>query len=184
MSTVVGARALRGVVLVVLLTVATSMGAIAPASAHAVFVSMTPADGSLQAQPPTQVVVTFDEPIQSIGAAVVVHAPSGASVTDGEPAVVDATVTQHLVPLTETGTYTVAYRVTSTDGHPVTKQLTFAYGSRTTSTAAAAGAGTSSSTTSSSSPVPLLLAVAALVVALVLLLLVRRRRAGPRTVEA
>ena len=182
MSAVVSARALRAAVLAVLVTVATSMGAIAPASAHAVFVSMTPADGSLQAQAPTQVVVTFDEAIQSIGAAVIVHAPSGASVTDGDPEVVDATVTQHLVPLTETGTYTVAYRVTSTDGHPVTKQLTFAYGSRTTSNAAAAVP--TSPTTSSSSPVPLLLAAAAaLVVALVLLLLVRRRRAGATTVE-
>ena len=180
MSAVVSARALRAAVLAVLVTVATSMGAIAPASAHAVFVSMTPADGSLQAQAPTQVVVTFDEAIQSIGAAVIVHAPSGASVTDGDPEVVDATVTQHLVPLTETGTYTVAYRVTSTDGHPVTKELTFAYGSRTASSATA----TSGPTTSSSSPLPLLVAVVAvLAVALALLLLVRRRRVGAATVE-
>jgi len=169
-------RLRRRVVAVALVLVASIATATSTASAHAVFVSMSPADGSLQTQAPTQVVVTFNEAIQSIGAAVIVHAPSGASVTDGEPTVVDATVTQRLTPLTETGTYTVAYRVTSTDGHPVSKELTFAVGSRSAS-APLGGAGP---VASSSSSLPLLIAVLVAVVVVVLALVVfRRRKAVP-----
>jgi methionine-rich copper-binding protein CopC len=157
---------------VAVLLLASIVAATSTASAHAVFVSMNPADGSLQTQAPTQVVVTFNEAIQSIGAAVIVHAPSGASVTDGEPTVVDATVTQRLMPLTETGTYTVAYRVTSTDGHPVSKELTFAVGSRSASVPAG-GAGPAAS---SSSSLPLLIAVLVSVVVLVVALVAFRRR--------
>lgn len=145
------------------------------ASAHAVFVSMTPADGSLSSVPPTQVVVTFNEPIQSVGAAVVVHAPSGASVADGTPVVVDNTITQKLAPLTEQGTYSVAFRVTSSDGHPVTKELTFAYGSRTASTQTPAP-----QASSSGGLVPLLVVAAIAVVLLGAgLVLVRRRSSAP-----
>ncbi|MDX6261106.1 MAG: copper resistance protein, partial [Kribbellaceae bacterium] len=40
------------------------------AAAHAKLESMTPADGSTQAVPPTQVVLTFNEPVGSTGAEV------------------------------------------------------------------------------------------------------------------
>ena len=169
-------RLQRRIVAVALLLLASIVATTSTASAHAVFVSMDPADGSLQTQAPTRVVVTFNEAIQSIGAAVVVHAPSGASVTGGAPTVVDATVTQRLLPLTETGTYSVAYRVTSTDGHPVSKELTFAVGSRSAS-APLGGAGP---VASSSSSLPLLIGVLAAVVVLVLAVVAfRRRRAAP-----
>ena len=152
-------------------------------SAHATFVSMSPADGSVVATAPTEVVVTFNEPIQDIGTVLAVRAPSGASVIDGDPVVVDNTVTEKLVPLTETGTYTVAFRVTSTDGHPVSKQLTFSLGQKTAPGVVASAPTSTPSGTSSGSAATVWVVVLAVVVglAVVLALLVGRgrRRGAP-----
>jgi copper resistance protein C len=97
----------------------------APASAHSQLISMDPADGSTVAVAPTQVVLTFDENIQHIGAAVVVIGPGGTRVDDGPVVVAGPTATEQLHPLTTPGRYTVSYRVVSDDGHPVTCTLGF-----------------------------------------------------------
>ena len=96
-----------------------------PAWAHSQLVSMSPADGSTVSTPPTQVLLTFDENIQDIGAAVVVTGPDGTRVDQGPPVIVDATATEALAPLILRGHYTVSYRVVSTDGHPMTQTLGF-----------------------------------------------------------
>jgi copper resistance protein C len=98
-----------------------------PASAHASLVAMSPADGARVAQPPTQVRLMFSEPVQGRFASVAVTAPGGQRVDRGSPQVVDATVTEMLAPLPAAGRYTVAYRVVSADGHPVSQQLSFTF---------------------------------------------------------
>ena len=150
-----------------------------PARAHSTLISMTPADGSLLAVAPTSVVLTFDSPIQDIGAVVVVTAPDGSHVQSGSPTILDNVVTQPLSPITLTGRYVVAYRVTSTDGHPVTQQLSFDYGQRG-SAAPTNGAASTGSGASLGWLLPAGLAVVLAIVAAVLL--GRHRRRGSRDV--
>ncbi|MFI5714010.1 copper resistance protein CopC [Kribbella sp. NPDC051620] len=90
------------------------------AAAHAKLDSMTPADGSTQAAPPTQVVLTFNEPVGSTGAEVQVTSPKGTNVSTGEIKVIDNTVTQPVDGLVDVGEYTVVARIVSADGHPIT----------------------------------------------------------------
>ncbi|MFD7160220.1 copper resistance protein CopC [Kribbella sp. NPDC059898] len=89
------------------------------AAAHAKLESMTPADGSSTAAPPTKVVLTFNEPVGSDGTQVEVKSPSGKDVANGAAQVIDNTVTQPVGAMVEAGKYTVEARVVSADGHPV-----------------------------------------------------------------
>jgi methionine-rich copper-binding protein CopC len=134
--------------LVAIAVVVGGPGLVAPAAAHTALVGMTPADGSTVTTAPTQVVLTFDEAVEQVGDAVVVTAPSGARVGSGAPVVDGSLVTQQLVALTEPGRYTVAYRVVSDDGHPVTGSLGFTLAATSVSPTPA----TSSSAASSAAP--------------------------------
>jgi methionine-rich copper-binding protein CopC len=95
------------------------------ASAHAELVSSTPADGSFVTTAPTEVVLTFDEDIQTHFDSVVVNGPKGSRVGTGSPHISGKTLTQRLGTLAAQGRYSIAYRVVSADGHPVTGQLSF-----------------------------------------------------------
>jgi methionine-rich copper-binding protein CopC len=86
---------------------------------------MTPVDGSSVAVPPSQVVLTFNEPVGSTGAEVQVKSPSGANVSTGDLQVLDNTVTQPVGAMTEVGKYTVDARIVSADGHPITVTASF-----------------------------------------------------------
>lgn len=94
--------------------------------AHASLVSSSPPDGASLAAAPAEVTLTFSDPMQP-GAAIVVTGPDGRSVTTGDPEVVDDVVTQRLTPAGR-GQYTIAYRATSRDGHPLTGQIRFGVG--------------------------------------------------------
>lgn len=107
-----------------------------PAEAHAALVSSDPKDGSTFDALPEQVALTFDEPVDE-PAFVTVSAPDGSTLVSGEADVFDATVSQPLGTGTDQGTYTVAYRVTSLDGHPVTGTLSFNIGYATKTSEAA-----------------------------------------------
>lgn len=100
-----------------LLTLVVSTGV---AAAHAKLESMTPADGSSMAAPPTQVVLTFSEPVGSNGTQVQVKSPSGKNVATGDVQVLDNKVTQPVGAMIEAGRYQVDARVVSADGHPIT----------------------------------------------------------------
>jgi methionine-rich copper-binding protein CopC len=95
-----------------------------PASAHASLVSSSPKDNSRVATLPDKVVFHFDENVGS-PAYVIVKAPDGSTISHGKPVTLDNTVTQVVTPNGEAGTYSMAYRVVSADGHPVTDQLSF-----------------------------------------------------------
>ena len=95
-----------------------------PAMAHSDEVSADPpADSVLQVMP-EQVIVTFNEPLLEAGAALVVTADTG-QVVSVEPAVVQDRSIQAAISGGGPGTYQVAYRVVSGDGHPVTGTYAF-----------------------------------------------------------
>jgi methionine-rich copper-binding protein CopC len=98
------------------------------AGAHAALLSSTPRDASTVVTPPRDVTLTFDQSIEQQGAQVAVTDTAGTKVNDTAPHVNGAVVVQH-VPVLEPGTFTVAYRVVSADGHPVQGVLSFTVGS-------------------------------------------------------
>ena len=149
-----------------------------PASAHSVLIAMTPTSGSLVMVAPSQVVLTFDSPIQDIGDVVIVVGPDGTHAETGSPVVVNNVVTVALKPITVPGHYRVAYRVTSTDGHPVTRELGFDYLTTTTATAAATTAGLSARGGPSAGP--FVVAVAAVLAIVAAWVVISRRRSRGR----
>ena len=109
-------------------------GAATVASAHDALVGTSPADGSTVGAVPGRVTLTFDEPALALGSTVVVAGPDG-RVMSGRTRVTDNRVTQAVQPGAPAGRYTVTWRVTSVDGHPVSGKF-----SGFTATAAAPGA--------------------------------------------
>ena len=95
------------------------------AQAHNTLRSTDPADGSTVEVAPDQVTLTFDEPAVALGTQVEVRSADGTVVSTGDPVLLDATVTQALVDGRPAGLYTVSWRVTSADGHPITGELSF-----------------------------------------------------------
>ncbi|CCH79619.1 Copper resistance protein CopC [Nostocoides japonicum T1-X7] len=137
------ARRILGIVLAgALLGLVPGLFLAGPADAHNVLVATSPADGSTVARTPAQVVLTFDQPALKIGTVLKVTGPSG-DVTSGSARLVNNEVQQPLAPGAPAGHYTVAWRVTSADGHPVSGTFTF------TSTKPGTGQATSAPATTS-----------------------------------
>ncbi len=125
-------RALAVVVLAGLSALLGLVGLAGPASAHAVLESTDPVAGSVVAQPPSMITLTFSEPVTA--------QPVGTTVLDASGARRPVTVhtADRAVHLTPTdplpdGTVVVSWRVISEDSHPITGAFTFTVG--------AAGAG-------------------------------------------
>ena len=116
------------------------------ASAHSVLVSMSPKDKAIVSTPPTRVVLTFNEDVNAEFSVIKVVDGAGASVASGSTQVVGGVVSLALRPRLANGTYTVRYKVVSTDGHPVSGMTTF--------TVAGSTAPTTSSTPSPSTTAP------------------------------
>ncbi|GAB3435703.1 hypothetical protein GCM10027517_05120 [Phycicoccus ginsengisoli] len=135
--------AVLGLLLGVLAQVVFAVGA----DAHTALKTVSPEDGARLTTAPTQVVLTFDDPISESFATVTVTGPDG-SVGSGRPRVDGAVVTQPLQDGLADGTYTVAFRVVSADGHPVSDRTTFVLAS------APAAAGTTSPPQSPASSAP------------------------------
>ena len=100
---------------------------VAPASAHAQLVSMTPAADSTVTVAPHRVVLRFGETMQPLGSDVVVLDPSGGQVQTDELRVRGRTITVGLNRLTASGTYRVNYRILSSDGHVVSDSRAFTF---------------------------------------------------------
>jgi copper resistance protein C len=118
----------RASVVAIALSVGWLLGAVgaAPASAHASLVRSSPADQSSLATAPTTVTLTFDENIRTPSVVLVTNA-DGASVVQGKTTVVD-NISSTPVSTGPSGEFTVAYRVVSADGHPVSGRLAFSVG--------------------------------------------------------
>jgi methionine-rich copper-binding protein CopC len=96
-----------------------------PAAAHDSLTGSTPADGATVTSAPEQVVLTFSAQVKDLGLTVLVTSPDGRRVGDGPARVEGRDVIAPLLALTEPGRYVVAYRVVSSDGHPIQGRTAF-----------------------------------------------------------
>ena len=111
-------------------------------AAHAVLVRSDPPDvcsgrypshdphcvaGTILATPPTIVRLTFTEPVDVVGDGIVVTGPSGIRVDHG-PAQKARNELSVPIAANETGTYRVAWRITSDDTHPESGRYSFSVG--------------------------------------------------------
>ncbi|GAA3621617.1 hypothetical protein GCM10022419_129110 [Nonomuraea rosea] len=96
-----------------------------PAFAHAGLKSSNPKDDSTVKDSISTIELVFTEDINPRYTTVVVTGPGGAKVADGKPQVKGDTVTQELKADLANGRYALAFRVISSDGHPVSEELHF-----------------------------------------------------------
>ncbi|WP_229402716.1 copper resistance CopC family protein [Micromonospora okii] len=138
-STVAGllAAALSAVVLLV---------PASPAAAHNSLTSATPAEGARLTTPPKQITLDFVEKLNPAFTTIALSDTAQQEVATGETVVTDARGTVAIDQALGNGTYTVAYRVVSVDGHPVQGSYRF--------TVADPAAGTGAPATTAPADVP------------------------------
>jgi methionine-rich copper-binding protein CopC len=121
---------MKKIVFAALLALAASLFVTAPASAHAALSWSSPEVSSSVSEAPTQVTLVFDDEIQVIEGTesniITVTDENDRHFETGDVTVNGAKVGVELSPLNE-GTYTVAYRVVSADGHPVSSKYQFEF---------------------------------------------------------
>lgn len=100
-----------------------------PAAAHAVLTGSTPADGEALDASPSEVRLSFNEPVTANEGALRVYDAEGQRVDsgllEGEDA---ATVAVGLPPTLPDSAYVATYRIVSADSHPITGTITFTVG--------------------------------------------------------
>lgn len=122
-----------------LTAVLTTVSVVVPAttaSAHDQLTGSDPKDGAT-VRAPDRIELTFSGAIGDLGTQVAVTAPDGRSVVEGDPEVDGAVVEQGLVEDLPAGDYTVVWRVTSEDGHPIAGDFSFSVEADTDPSAAA-----------------------------------------------
>ncbi|MEV0296666.1 copper resistance CopC family protein [Nocardia sp. NPDC050710] len=102
-----------------LLLLGGGLAAAGPAAAHSAAVGSVPEDGATVDTGPARVSVTFNEELQPNFPSLTVVGPDGNLWSKGQPRVDGKTVDVEVGELGPAGDYTIAYRVTSADGHPV-----------------------------------------------------------------
>nr|WP_239312623.1 copper resistance protein CopC [Plantactinospora mayteni] len=108
------------------------LGPAAPASAHAVLVSSSPAADVVVPNSPAEVVLTFSESVREVPDKIRVLGPDGARVDRGDPTFNGAVITIPVDTSGAQGTYLVSYRVVSADNHPVAGAYTYSVGAPST----------------------------------------------------
>ncbi len=88
-------------------------------------VSTIPAPNSTVETAPTQVTVTADSDLADLGSSVTVTGPDGARVDDGSLQISGRTALVGIKPLTQTGTYAVAYQLVLANGSSLKGAYTF-----------------------------------------------------------
>lgn len=94
------------------------------ASAHDELISSDPADGETVDEAPEELVLTYSANIATVGAQLQITDEDGNDVADGDPEVVGTDLIQALTEL-GSGDYEVVWRVTSSDGHPISGTFGF-----------------------------------------------------------
>jgi methionine-rich copper-binding protein CopC len=112
-------RQLLSALLGIFVVAAALLGFSAPAVAHDAAESSSPAQGATVASPPEQVSVTFNKNPLGIGAQFSVKDAGGSEWADGAVEIVDNVASQKLKAGAPAGAYTVAWRVVSSDSHPI-----------------------------------------------------------------
>ncbi|MCE7001506.1 copper resistance protein CopC [Kibdelosporangium philippinense] len=129
-----------------LLSATALLSTAAPALAHTSLKSSDPQKNSSINTVPSQIQLTFSEPVQVEPGAVSVAGPGGEQWTVGQVTVDKAVVTAPVTPIGPAGQYTINWRVISGDGHPLTGKVPF------TLTVPAAAPTTTTPTTTTSPP--------------------------------
>ena len=128
-----------------------TLGSASPAAAHNSQIGSTPAAGAVLEAAPDLVSVRFDAALMDVGEALVVRAPDGTIVSTGIPEIKRDTIRTAVRTDVPAGEYTVAYRIVSKDGHPVTATFTYTV---TSGAAASPSPRPAKSTAASTSPAP------------------------------
>ena len=111
-------------VITVMLAGAVALG-VAPAGAHSQLLSTSPVDGAVLTEPPSSVVLTFNEALIPDVDSISINDAMGNVVASRSVEPVGATLSVPWPDGLPAGAYQVAYRVVSGDGHPVTGAITF-----------------------------------------------------------
>ncbi|MFD5226029.1 copper resistance protein CopC [Microbacterium sp. NPDC058342] len=176
--------------------VAAVLAVAAPASAHDVIVSSSPAADEQLTAAPEQIVLTFSNDLLALeennGTAMTVVDSDGEDWVAGDPVVAADTVTVPLEAGMPNGEYQVTWKVVSSDGHPTSGEYAFSVAAAETAPTPTASAETATdqpedTPTSSESetpdadpaPWPLLIGLGVVVVAAIVIVIViagRRRR--------
>ena len=114
----------RQVLLALFAVVALTLGGASPSWAHTALSATTPADGAELAVAPSEVVLQFTDEVIELGALVSVTGPPGA-VDVGPLTVSGSTVTAGLPASMPGGSYSVDWRVSASDGHPISGTFSF-----------------------------------------------------------
>lgn len=142
-------RRTRVVALVGLAALGLFLLAPGPASAHAVLEHTSPTDGAVVPSPPDTVTLTFDEAVGRIGAAATLTGPHG-TVSTSPPVIAGKDVQIPVTGAQPAGSYQLAWRVVSDDGHPVSGQVRWSlHGAASAVTLAASPAAAAQSGSSS-----------------------------------
>ncbi|MFG1917011.1 copper resistance protein CopC [Micromonospora sp. NPDC048898] len=120
----------------------------APAWAHNSLKSATPARDATVPSAPTEVALEFMQRLDPAFTTIVLTDATKRKLATGEPVVAGAKSTVQVTDTLPNGTYTVAYRVVSVDGHPVQGSYPFTVADPAASAAPSADAGTSAATPS------------------------------------
>ncbi|MEJ5867400.1 copper resistance CopC family protein [Pseudokineococcus sp. 5B2Z-1] len=118
------------------------------ASAHDRLIGSDPESGGVLDAVPAEAVLTFSSEVQELGTVLELQAADGSSIA-GETAVSGRDVSVPLPSDLPSGEYAVVYRVTSSDGHPISGEIPFSL-----EVAAPATPAPSASPSSSPSPSP------------------------------
>ncbi|MCC3289411.1 copper resistance CopC family protein [Arthrobacter sp. zg-Y1110] len=90
-----------------------------PAAAHDELTGSTPGNGAVVDTAPESVELTFSNVPAAIGSEVRVLDEEGTDWAEGQVRILDNTATQQLRPGAPAGSYTVQWRVVSSDAHPI-----------------------------------------------------------------
>ena len=104
-----------------------------PASAHDSLVESDPAQDAVLTEVPSQLELTFSGEISDLGVQFVVMGPEERDVVQGTPTVSGDVVTQALTEELADGDYAATWRVTSSDGHPISGTINFSIADETSS---------------------------------------------------
>ena len=118
-----------------------------PASAHDRLVGSDPESGAVLTEVPEQAVLTFSSSVQEIGTVLELHDEDGQVVGDAPTQVEGRDVAIAVPQDLGAGDYEVVYRVTSSDGHPISGEVPFTLD-------VAAPAPTTAAPTASAEPTP------------------------------
>ena len=151
-----------------------------PSQAHSQLVSSTPANGAVLAAAPTAVTFVFDEPLLPDLDTISINTEAGVNVASKRVEPVNNTLTLPWPTGIQPGTYQVAYRIVSGDGHPVTGAITFSFGTPAAPSASPSATGVTGDyvLVEESAPVGTIVSIVALIAAVLsislIVVLVRR----------